>query len=101
MTAIRIEASGAGSGGARRTLCVCDRCGVLELPSVVRNKAIAVGASEWLDTLGDLVAEIVDDWHLTLGRVFADATEAFVAEATLADGTAAVLKLMLPTSSDA
>ena len=31
-------------------VCVCDRCGVLDLPAVVRNKAIAVGAGGWLDT---------------------------------------------------
>ena len=37
---------------------------------------------------------------MTVGRTFDDATEAFVAEATLADGTPAVLKLLVPRGPD-
>ena len=36
-----------------------------------------------------------------MGRPYADATGAFVAEATLGDGTAAVLKLIVPRDGDA
>jgi streptomycin 6-kinase len=36
----------------------------------------------------------------TGGRAYQDATEAMVAEATLADGTPAVLKLLVPRPGD-
>src|SRR5439155_1488294 len=41
------------------------------------------------------------EWGIAVGDAFTDATEAFVAEATRADGTAAVLKLVVPRSGDA
>ncbi len=63
---------------------------------VVRNKALAAGAADWIEALPELVARIERDWQITLGRPYDDATEAFVARATLADGTPAVLKLMIP-----
>ncbi|MGO9873059.1 MAG: aminoglycoside phosphotransferase family protein [Acidimicrobiia bacterium] len=71
------------------------------MPTVVRNKAIAVGATHWLDELPALVAGVEREWCLTVGRSFEDATEAFVAEATLHDGTRAVLKLLVPRAGDA
>jgi streptomycin 6-kinase len=64
--------------------------------AVVRNKARQVGAVAWLGELPGLVAEIERDWQITVGRPYDGATEAFVAEATLADGTPAVLKLVIP-----
>jgi streptomycin 6-kinase len=63
---------------------------------VVRNKALAAGAGEWLRDLPDLVAGLERDWSISVGRAYDDPTEAFVAEATLADGTLAVLKLHIP-----
>jgi streptomycin 6-kinase len=45
-----------------------------------------------------LVAELEAEWEISVGRVFTDATEALVAEATRADGTPAVLKLVVPRS---
>ena len=69
---------------------------VVAVPDVVRNKARTVGAGRWLDGLDDLVAEIERDWQLTVGRAYSDGTEAFVADAELADGTPAVLKLIVP-----
>ena len=69
---------------------------MIDIPQVVRNKAVNVGASWWLDALPDLVAGIVRDWGLTLGREYAEGTEAIVADATLEDGTEAVLKLLIP-----
>jgi streptomycin 6-kinase len=63
---------------------------------VVRNKALAAGAGEWLRDLPDLVADLERDWSISVGRAYDDPTEAFVAEATLADGTLAVLKLHIP-----
>lgn len=75
--------------------------GVLEVPPVVRNKAIALGAGSWLEALPGLVVEVSKEWSLVVGRGFDDATEAFVAEASLDDGTAAVLKIQVPGRPDA
>jgi streptomycin 6-kinase len=74
---------------------------VIELPIVVRNKALNVGAHAWLEGLDDLVATIAAEWGLRLGRTFPDATEAFVAEVTTGNGTPAVLKLLVPRADDA
>ena len=74
---------------------------MIEVPRIVRNKALAVGASSWLDGLPSLVAGLERAWTITVGRPYKDATEAFVAEATLGDGTAAVLKILIPRSGDA
>jgi streptomycin 6-kinase len=68
---------------------------VIDVPRIVRDKALAAGALAWLDGLPELVAGLEREWAIVVGRPFGDATEAFVAEATLADGTAAVLKLLV------
>jgi streptomycin 6-kinase len=70
------------------------------LPEVVRNKALAIGARRWINELPALIATLERDWSITLGRPFEDATEAFVAEATLDDGTPAVLKLLIARPGD-
>ncbi|MCA1675578.1 MAG: aminoglycoside phosphotransferase family protein [Actinobacteria bacterium] len=80
------------SDGVRRSLGV---------PKVVCEKALAVGATDWLSELPALVASLQQDWSIAVGRPYVDATEAFVAEATLADGTCAVVKLILPSPVDA
>ena len=69
---------------------------VITVRDVVRNKALAAGAGEWLRDLPGLVASLERDWSISVGRAYDDPTEAFVAEATLADGTPAVLKLHIP-----
>jgi len=74
---------------------------VIEVPTVVRNKARSVGAEGWVDDLPQLIAGLERDWSLTVGRAFTDSTEAFVSEATLANGTPAVLKLCMPRDGDA
>ncbi|MGY6501775.1 MAG: aminoglycoside phosphotransferase family protein [Acidimicrobiales bacterium] len=74
---------------------------MVEVPQVVRNKATAVGAAWWLDALPTLVAELEDRWNIEVGETFDDATEAYVAAATDATGTAVVLKVLVPRSSDA
>lgn len=74
---------------------------MIEVPAVVRNKAIAAGALQWLEDLGRLIDSIECEWMLRIGRVFPDATEALVAEATLQDGSLAVLKLIVPRDGDA
>jgi streptomycin 6-kinase len=71
------------------------------LPPAVRNKAKAVGAEQWLADLPDLIRALEQEWSITVGQPYADATEAFVAEATQADGTPAVLKLIIPRHDSA
>lgn len=69
---------------------------MLKVPDAVRAKAIAAGARDWLDGLPSLVADLERDWSLTVGRAYHDATEAFVAAATVDGGLPAVLKLLVP-----
>jgi streptomycin 6-kinase len=68
----------------------------LRIPDVVANAAAACGAGEWLRDLPGLIAELEAEWSDSVGRPFPHASEAFVAEARLADGTPAVLKLLIP-----
>jgi streptomycin 6-kinase len=74
---------------------------MLEISAVVREKALAVGAGAWLDELPALVETIEREWRIVVGRAYRDSTEAFVAEATCADGSPAVLKLIVPRERDA
>ena len=71
------------------------------VPDVVRRKALAVGADGWLDDLPALVASVEKEWGISVGDAYTDSTEAFVAKATCADGTAAVLKLIVPRDDKA
>jgi streptomycin 6-kinase len=74
---------------------------VLEVPEVVREKALAVGAGAWLSELPALVRGVEADWEIVVGQAFPFSTEAFVAEAVCADATPAVLKLIVPREGDA
>ncbi len=58
-----------------------------------------MGATRWLDDLPGLVEGLERDWSIRVGRPYHDATEAFVARARLADGTPAVLKLLVPRAT--
>ncbi len=69
---------------------------MIGIPPVVRNKALAVDAAPWLRDLPDLIAALEREWSITVGRPYADSTEAFVAEAALGNGEPAVLKLIVP-----
>jgi len=69
---------------------------MVELPEVVRNRAIAEGHGAWIDALADMIHALKDEWSIDLGRVYEDGTEAFVADAVRADGTPAVLKVLVP-----
>ncbi|MFB9833822.1 aminoglycoside phosphotransferase family protein [Actinoallomurus acaciae] len=71
------------------------------VPEVVRNKALAAGATRWLDDLPSLVADLSREWGIGVGAAYPDGTEAFVAEATLDDGTPAVLKLCVSRAVEA
>lgn len=72
-----------------------------EIPEVVANKARVAGAGWWLDELADRVAELAARWDLTVGRPFADGTEAWVAPVEREAGGAAVLKVCVPRPGDA
>ncbi len=74
---------------------------MLEVPAAVRAKALTSGAGAWLDALPGLVADLEAEWGIAVGTPFADGTEAYVAVATRADGTPAVLKLCIPRELDA
>jgi streptomycin 6-kinase len=71
------------------------------LPPIVREKALAVGARDWIEQLPALIRSLEADWEITVGRSFPDSTEAFVAGATCSGGTPAVLKLIVPRDGDA
>lgn len=55
-----------------------------------------VGAQWWIDELPSLVAAIEAEWAILVGRPYRDSTEALVTQATCADGTPAVLKMIVP-----
>lgn len=74
---------------------------MVDLPDVVREKALAVGASAWIDELPLLIRTIEAEWGVTVGRAYRDSTEALVAEAICDDGREAVLKLIVPRGTDA
>jgi streptomycin 6-kinase len=65
------------------------------IPEVVQNLARTTGADAWLAALPGLLDRLQDEWSLTLDTPYEDATEAYVAAATLADGTPAVLKVLV------
>lgn len=73
---------------------------VIDVPATVRNKALAAGATQWIEDLPALIAGLERDWSLTVGRPYDDATEAFVAAAALDDGTPAVVKVLVPQAID-
>jgi streptomycin 6-kinase len=68
---------------------------------VVRAKALRAGAASWLAGLSALIACLERDWGIVVGRPYPGPTEAYVAEAELADGTPAVLKLLVPRPGQA
>ena len=73
----------------------------MDVPQVVRAKAERAGADDWLAGLPELIAGLERDWGISVGRAYSDPTEAYVAEAELADGTLAVLKLLVPRTGQA
>jgi streptomycin 6-kinase len=74
---------------------------VVEVPDIVRTKALQAGLDGWLRGLPALVADLEREWSIRVGRTLEGGTEAYVAEATAADGTPAVLKLLIPHSPGA
>ena len=69
---------------------------MLDVPDEVRNKVIVDGNAAWLDVLPSVVESLAQEWSLTIGPTLRGGHAALVVEATLADGTAAVLKVGVP-----
>jgi streptomycin 6-kinase len=69
---------------------------ILDIPDEVSKKVIADGNAAWLDELPPVVESLAQDWSLTIGPTLRGGHAALVVEATLADGTAAVLKVGVP-----
>jgi streptomycin 6-kinase len=69
---------------------------MIDVPAVVRNRARAAGAEDWLERLPALVSSLEAGWSITVGHPYEGGAEAFVADATRADGTPAVLKVLVP-----
>jgi streptomycin 6-kinase len=72
----------------------------LAIPDEVIAKARAHGAEAWLDALPERIASLECDWAIRVGCSLRGGTEAYVAEAELADGTPAVLKLLVPRADN-
>lgn len=69
---------------------------MLDVPDEVRNKVMADGNAAWLDELPSVVHSLAQEWSLAIGATLRGGHAALVVEATLADGTAAVLKVCVP-----
>ena len=68
----------------------------MDIPPVVRNKAEAAAANDWLDDLPALVRSFEAAWSVSVGEPYVDGTEAYVARATTEAGERAVIKLPIP-----
>jgi streptomycin 6-kinase len=69
---------------------------VIEVPYVVRNKAISLGAEDWLKNLPGLIVELEGRWKISVGPSIDGGTESYVAEAVDEEGAQVVLKLLIP-----
>lgn len=72
--------------------------GPVRVPEMVRRKALAVGPAgeRWLDDLPALIADLSAEWRLDVGEAISGGSGAFVANAVMADGLEAVLKVAIP-----
>lgn len=68
----------------------------MRIPAALERWRAEPGGAEWLGRLPALVEECARLWSLRLGQPFEHAHISFVAPATLADGSGAVLKLNFP-----
>src|SRR5580692_1425427 len=74
---------------------------MIRVPDVVRNKAIAVGAEDWLQSLPELIRDLETRWSIEVGPPIEGGTESYVAEAVGEDGSELVLKLLIPSEGNA
>jgi streptomycin 6-kinase len=64
---------------------------------VLRNiSAQAEAGACWLEALPSLLGRLETEWNIQVGRLFPNATEAFVSEAVTADGQSVALKIPIP-----
>ena len=75
----------------------------IDIPELVRLGAMAKGkvGIEWLNNLESLIAELEHEWDVSVGKVLAGGTDAFVAEAQTSNGERCVLKIAIPKSDSA
>jgi streptomycin 6-kinase len=66
----------------------------------VRSRVTNAGDQDWLDQLPALIAGLERDWEIRVGRSYDGGSEAFVADATLDDGSEGVLKVFIPRLDD-
>src|SRR5881275_3020704 len=69
---------------------------MLDISPVLRAKAEATGSQDWLGQLPALIEQLENAWQIEVGPAIEGGTEAYVAQATMPGGGAAVLKLLLP-----
>lgn len=68
-----------------------------ELPEAVQKRLRANGRETWIESLPELVASLERDWEISVeGEAFVGGSEALVSCATMADGTPAILKVLIP-----
>jgi streptomycin 6-kinase len=48
---------------------------VIEIPAVVRNKARAAGADDWIGGLPALLVDLAAAWSIKIGKPFKDGSE--------------------------
>ena len=74
----------------------------VEVPDPVRRKARFEGpeCGRWLDDLGDLITDLEREWDITVGETLTGGTASVVTAATRADGSPAVVKLVMPCEHD-
>ncbi len=72
----------------------------LQIPESLHTHVRVAGAEAWLRDLPALVADFERAWSITVGRTLEGGHEAFVAEATMVDGTPAVLKILVPRADE-
>lgn len=68
----------------------------MHVPDAARTRAELAGAQAWLAELPQLIEHLAARWRFTVGEPYDEGTEAVVARVDLADGRAAVLKLLVP-----
>ena len=68
----------------------------MRVPEEIAWLAEREDGAAWLDALPGVLEEVVEQWGLTLGAVYDGGMTAYVARATTADGTPAVLKVQWP-----
>jgi streptomycin 6-kinase len=68
-----------------------------ELPEAVRKRLRANGSEAWAESLPLLIESLEREWRIAVqGSALSGGSEAFVALATMPDGTDAILKVLIP-----